>query len=535
MTVTYTQNTPDWCDQCTMPRADCGHTDPNSPGEQHRGQARFAYRVADRYQTRLMFVRGLGWHVWDGTRWAADEKDTATTAVLDVLRDALGESLDDRELRADVRKCETANGIAGVLSIASALPALRAGTDELDADPYLFNCANGTLDLRTRELRPHDPADRITRVCRGAYDPDADSTAWTGFLSAILPDVAERDYLQRVIGQSVFGEVREHLFPVLTGTGANGKGTAYGAVTHAMGDYAIVIDPSLLMTRERGAGGPEMMQLFGARLVIGSETEEGKQLDAAMMKRLTGGDQITARNLYQPPVTWEPSHQLVYVTNHKPKVKGNDPAVWRRVRVVPFDVVVPEDQRDPELPERLKLAADAVLTWAVAGWFAYEDQGGMGEPDAVLRATDAYQTESDAVKRFTLEHCLTGPHFHARSRDLHTAWTRWAESDGADRLNEKDFGAELDRLGFPGRRRKQGIVREGIGLPADDDENGGVYGDVGVFQTSSRGTHRESSQTPYTSLHPQTEPQASTSNADSATPDTCPECNRPDCAGDCAT
>ena len=470
--VRYTQDTPDWCDPCAVPRADCGHTyiDREGPGEQHRGQARMAYRLASACKSKLMFVRGLGWHTWDGTRWAVDEKDTATTAVLDVLRAALAESLGDADLRTDVRKCESAKGIAGVLSIAAALPELRASTDELDADPYLLNCANGTLDLRTRELRPHNPADRITRVCRGAYDPNADPAMWETFLETILPDPAEREYLQRVIGQSVFGAVREHLFPVLTGTGANGKGTAYGAIAHAMGDYATIIDPAMLMTRERGAGGPEMMQLFGARLVIGSETEEGKQLDAALMKRLTGGDQITARNLYQPPVTWEPSHQLIYVTNHLPRVKGNDPAVWRRVRVIPFDVVVPEQERDPELPERLTLAADAVLTWAVSGWFDYEDQGGMGEPDAVQRATSGYQADSDPVLRFTRDHCLTGAGLSAFARDLFLAWTRWAEADGAERMSEKAFGEELDRLGYEGVKTRTGKVRKGIGLPA---ENGG--------------------------------------------------------------
>jgi putative DNA primase/helicase len=442
-----------------------------SPGEQHRGQARIAYRLADTYSDRLMFVRGMGWHIWDGSRWAADEKDQATTYVLDVLRVALADSLHDTELRADVRKCETANGIAGVLSIASALPSLRAATAELDADPYLLNVANGTLDLRTRTLRANDPRDRITRVCRGAYQPAVKPGEWHQFLATILPDVAERDYLQRVIGQAVFGAVREHLFPVLTGTGANGKGTAYGAIVHAMGDYAAVIDPQILMESERGTGGPELMQLFGARLVVGSETNEGKQLDAALMKRLSGGDQITARNLYQPPITWDPSHQLLYVTNHLPKVKGNDPAVWRRVKVIPFDVVVPDEQRDAALPDRLQLEADAILTWAVAGWFAYEDQGGMGEPDAVLRATDGYQTDSDPVKRFTQDYCVTGPHVYARTRELFDAWTRWVEADGAKRITEKVFGEELDRLGFEGRKTNKGKVRSGIGLPSDGEDS----------------------------------------------------------------
>ena len=439
------------------------------PGEKHRGQLRIAHRVAEAYAGRLMYVSGLGWHHWDGRRWAPDETAAAELAVHDVLRSALAESHDgDRNLRDDVRRCESAAGIRGVLDIAATLPGIRVPVSELDADPYLLNVDNGTLDLRSRRLRPHDPADRLTRVCRGAFAPEADAGEWAEFLATILPNAAERGYLQRVIGQAVFGAVREHLFPVLTGTGANGKGTAYTAIAHALGDYAAVIDPDLLMTSTRGPGGPEMMQLFGARLVIGSETEEGKPLDAALMKRLTGGDPITARHLYQAPVTWEPSHQFVFVTNHLPKVKGNDPAVWRRVSVIPFNVVIPPEHRDPALPERLRAAADAVVTWAVRGWWDYEDNG-MGEPEAVKAATDAYAVQSDAVRRFIADACVIAPGASARTRELHTAWTAWAATDGAEPLAEKKFGAELDRLGYPTTRTRAGSVRQGIGLLADDD------------------------------------------------------------------
>lgn len=442
-------------------------------GEKHRGQARMAYRLAAANRSNLMYVRGIGWHVWDGQRWAEDDKDRAKNAVLETLRRALADSIDDKELRNDVRKCESSAGISGVLDIASALPALRASIAELDSDPYLLNCSNGTLDLRTRELRPHSPADRITRVTRGAYNMRCDRQHWNTFLGSVLPDQDEREYLQRVIGQSVYGAVREHLFPVLTGTGQNGKGTAYGAITNAMGDYATIINPDILMASERGGGGPEMMTLLGARLVIGSETEEGRQLDAATMKRLTGGDELTARRLYQEPVKWSPTHQLVYVTNHLPKVKGNDPAVWRRVRVVPFDIVVPDSQRDPELPEKLKHSADAILTWAVEGWYAYEDLGGMHEPASVVNATDAYQTESDALKRFIQDECVTGPHVHVAARELFHAWTAWAAKEGADSMNERTFGKALDGVGYESRRTKTGMVRSGIALRVEEPENEG--------------------------------------------------------------
>lgn len=435
------------------------------PGEQHRGQLRMAYRLAEAYGDRLMHVHGLGWHAWDGTRWAPDEMAAAERAVHDVLRSALAESHDgDRNLRDDVRRCESAAGIRGVLEIAETLAGIRVPVAELDADPYLLNVANGTLDLRSRELRDHDPADRLTRVCRGAWEPDGDGGPWATFLANILPKDDVRDYLRRVLGQAVFGGVKEHLFPVLTGTGANGKGTAYTAIAYALGDYAAVIDPDMLMSTQRGPGGPEMMQLRGARLAIGSETEEGRPLDAALMKRLTGGDPITARGLYKDPITWEPSHQFVFATNHLPKVKGNDPALWRRIRVIPFDVVIPDADRDASLPEALREAADSVVTWAVRGWFDYVDAGGMREPAAVLAATDAYAVQSDAVRRFIADECVTTASASARSSDLHAAWTRWAALDGAEALTLKAFGAELDRLGHPARRTNVGMIRQGIGL-----------------------------------------------------------------------
>ena len=442
-------------------------------GEHHSGQVRMAYRLAASHVDRLLYVHGIGWHHFDGTRWTEDDSGHAGRAVLEVLSAALAESIADKQLRADVARCESEGGILGVLGVASRLVEFAATVRDLDADPYLLNCSNGTLDLRTRQVRPHDPRDRLTKVARGAYDPGTDCTEWERFLGRVLPDAEERAYLQRVIGQSVYGRVREHLFPVLIGTGANGKGTAYGAMTNALGDYATVINPELLMTRERGGiGGPEMMTLLGARLVIGSETEEGRKLDEATMKRLTGGDELTARRLYSPPVSWQPSHQIVYVTNALPTVKGNDPAVWRRVRVVPFDVVVPAEERDPTLPERLALHADAVLSWIVAGHFDYEDNGGMREPASVLHATGAYQADSDAVARFIADACETSPYVHATTREVFTAWTRWAASEGAETVSERKFSGELTRLGFEARKTNRGKVWAGL-KPADEHPDSG--------------------------------------------------------------
>ena len=304
------------------------------PARVHSGQARFAYRLAASRAGRLLYVHGIGWHVWGGRRWALDDRGEATRAVLDELRSALAESLTDKDLRGEVRRCETAAGVAGVLELASALEPFAVTIADLDADPYLLNVANGTLDLRTLTLRGHDPADRLTKVTRAAWHPDVRSGEWEAFLARVLPDADVRGYLQRLAGLALLGKVTEHIFTIATGTGANGKGTAYNAILYALGDYGHVAESDLFMAAKSSpnAATPAQFGLRGRRLVVVSETERDHRLAMALMKNLTGGDPITARPLYGAPVTFAPSHTALMVSNFLPRVAGDDPAAWRRIR-----------------------------------------------------------------------------------------------------------------------------------------------------------------------------------------------------------
>lgn len=444
-----------------------------TPADLHRGQARIAYRLADRTRDELLHVAGIGWHRWDGSRWVYDDRGKATRAVLKELRRALADSLTDAELRADVRKCESASGVAGVLALAGALEPLSASVADLDADPYLLNVANGTLDMRTMELRPHNAADRITKVCRGAYDPGAASTAWEAFLARVLPDDDVRAFVKRVIGVSLLGAVREHVLAILTGTGANGKGTFYKAVCSSLGDYATTAEPDLFMHRD-GAHPTGEMDLLGRRLVVVSESEKDRRLAEATMKRLTGGDTIRARRMRQDFVEFTPSHTPLLITNHLPRVSGDDPAIWRRLRVVPFDVVIPEAEQDRDLDARLQLESDAILSWAVAGWRDYVDRG-LAEPPGVIHATDKYHRDSDAVARFISEACLTGgPQHQATAGQLFDAWQRWREVDGAESLSLKAFGLALTAKGYPpepavnGKRWRRGIALHTLAAGGED-------------------------------------------------------------------
>lgn len=475
VSATFDNNTATWCDKHANVRTACGCLYAAPEESQHHGQARMAYRLAAAYSGRLLHVHGLGWHTWDGTRWTLDERGAAKRAVLDVLRAALAESLTDKELRSDVTKCESAAGVAGVLDLAAALEPFSAAVADMDADPHLLNVANGTLDLRTLELRPHDPADRLTMVTRAAWQPDTPAGEWETFLQRVLPDPEVRGYFQRLAGLALLGRVEEHIFTIATGTGANGKGTSYNALLHALGDYGHAAESDLFMAAKfsnaEGAS-PAKFALRGKRLVVVSETERDHKLAVALMKNLTGGDPITARPLYGKPVTFPPSHTSLMVTNYLPKVAGDDQAAWRRIRVIPFDVVIPEADRDGRLGQRLELQADAILRWAVDGWREYQ-QRGMDAPAAVKAATGDYLKASDAMARFIEECCLIGPHYFVSLADLFERWGKWAADDGAEPVSKRAFTTALDRLGYPTSKGtgNRTVVRK-LGLQAEDDTEG---------------------------------------------------------------
>lgn len=432
----------------------------------HSGQVRMAYRLAQQFCDRMLFVHSIGWHYWDGRRWAFDDRGAAKRAVIEVLRAALAESLDDKQLRTDVRRCESAAGVTGVLDIASALKPFAATVRNLDADPYLLNVANGTLDLRTMRLAPHSPADRLTKVTRAAYTDSPQSGDWHTFISTVLPAEDVRSYVQRHIGVALHGNVIEHVLSIWTGTGANGKTTATGGLQWALGDYASTAEPNLLLHRSGGHPTGEM-DLMGRRLVFVAETDEGRQFAESKMKRLTGGDTIRARRMRQDFVEFTPSHTPILVTNHLPAVSGDDPAIWRRIRVVPFEVVISPEERDPELPERLQLAADEILAWAIDGWRAYQTHG-LAESEAVLKATHEYQSDSDAVGRFIEEECVTSsPALKASTSQLFEAWHSWRGREGVPEMSRKAFGQALDRHGYPvTNKARDGRWREGIGVKA---------------------------------------------------------------------
>ncbi|MEV7011970.1 phage/plasmid primase, P4 family [Streptosporangium sp. NPDC051022] len=440
----------------------------------HRGQLRMAERFVAEHAQHLRFVHGIGWHRWDGSRWQADEDRADMRAAVQTVKAALravpllhGPERDD--LYKDVRRSESAAGLEGLLKIASALEPISTPSSALDADPYLFNTPTTTIDLRDGTVRPNDRADLITKVSGGAITGRTDPE-WEAFIARILPDDDVRAFVRRVFGYAMLGKVTEHVMPIFTGTGANGKGTLRDAVMAAFGDYAIEVDPAILMESKHERHGAFKMRLRGARLVFCSETDKGRRFAEATMKRLVGGDPIEANLMHKNPITFDPSHTLVMLTNHLPAVSGDDPAVWRRLLVVPFDVVIGERERDSGLPARLKAAAPAVISWVHQGWLDYQDKG-LAPPQAVRVRTQEYQRASDVLGRFLAERTLATASATVGARVLFAAWTSWCQHSGEEPGTEVAFADSMAKRGWSRKRTGAGQAYQGIMLAPGEGES----------------------------------------------------------------
>ncbi|WP_329099617.1 DNA primase family protein [Streptomyces sp. NBC_01439] len=441
--------------------------------ERHRGHLRMAERFVTEHSDHLRHVHGIGWHCWDGARWSVDEQRADVEAAVTTIKSALGEldRLDGEERAAlfkDVRRSESATGIDGMVRIASALPPISTASKALDADPHLFNTPAGTVNLHTGTVHANNRADLLTKVAGGQLAAEH-NPEWQGFLARILPDEEVRTFVQRLFGYAMLGKVTEHVMPIFTGTGANGKGTLRDALMSAFGDYAIEVDPSILMESKHERHGAFKMRLRGARLAFCSETDKGRRFAEATMKRLVGGDPIEANLMHKNPITFDPSHTLVMLTNFLPQVSGDDPAIWRRILIVPFDVTIPEADRDPGLPDRLKNAAPAVLAWAYEGWRDYQRQG-LNPPEAVRVRTAAYQAASDVLARFLDERALTSRHAVVKARDLFTAWSRWCGENGEQPGSEAAFAESMTKRGHGKTRRSTGQFYLGLMLAGTDDD-----------------------------------------------------------------
>jgi putative DNA primase/helicase len=409
------------------------------------------------------------WLVWDGTRWRADDTAEAVRRAKQTVRSiyreaAEAEDEDERKALGGWAKQSEADGrIRAMLSVAASEPGVPVLPGELDADPWAFNVANGTLDLRTGQLRPHGRADLLTKLAPAPYDPAADAPRWQRFLDRIMDGQAELvAYLQRAVGYSLTGSTGEECLFIPYGSGRNGKSRFIGATQHILGDYGQQMPSSTLLSKPGGADGipNDVARLKGVRFAAAVETEQGRRLDEELVKRLTGGDKLTARFLRAEFFEFTAECKLWVATNHKPTVSGTDEGIWSRMRLVPFTVTIPPAERDKGLADKLAAEAPGILAWAVAGCLAWQ-QRGLHEPAAVLDATADYRAEQDTLGEFIQQCCQTGRNCYAHAGELLAAYQDFS---GDRRISQRLFGMKLRERGYDSTRMGHSNRHAWIGL-----------------------------------------------------------------------
>ncbi|MHB8430209.1 MAG: phage/plasmid primase, P4 family [Acidimicrobiales bacterium] len=418
-----------------------------------------ADRFVDRFGSEVRYdCTREGWLVWDTHRWGLDETGQAyrqAERVVDAIHTEAAQQ-DGTDLGKELlrwwRSSSTDRRIKAVLEVSSHREGVPVVARDLDRDPWIITCLNGTLDLRTGEIREPRQSDLITTLCPVEYRPEATCPKWETFLlEAMAGDKELVGFLQRAVGYSLTGSTREQVFFLLYGTGNNGKSTFLNRLRGVFGDNSQNLESKSFLSQKSDRVRQDLANLRGARLVTTSEIEDGDQLDEDLVKRLTGGDPITARWLFARRETeFTPTLKLWMAVNHKPRIWGQDEGIWRRVRMIPWLVTVPPDRVDKEFGARLDAEREGIFAWMVRGALEYQKHG-LIAPQSVTDATKEYREESDIlfdfVKECTEKSKVGGPSLPVG--DLYRAYCGWSRDAGDRRpLSAKGLGMRLRERGW---------------------------------------------------------------------------------------
>jgi putative DNA primase/helicase len=354
---------------------------------------------------------------------------------------------------------ESAEGMGGVIKVATGEQAFRVKTAQLDQHPLWLNVQNGVLDLETGKLIPQRIEHLITKVANTHYNPKATCPRWMAFLEQIIPDKEVRAFLQRSIGYSLCDDVSERCFWIYYGTGCNGKSTFISTIRRLLGDYAETAAASVLMVKPHGDDKRnDVAVLRGARFVACSESDEGQRVAEALIKQLAGGeDRLKVRLMYAEFFEFAPTFKIHLATNHRPQITGTDAAIWDRVRLVPFDVRIPEEDIDRGLSAALAQELPGILNWALEGYRAWR-LGGLQTPKIVRAATEEYRQEMDVLGNWIGESCDVDVNLQAGATDLYESYKSWAMNHGHYVMSAKSLSMKLAERGFKKHKDGDGYI-----------------------------------------------------------------------------
>jgi putative DNA primase/helicase len=397
------------------------------------------------------------WLIWDGRRWAPDEKLTTFSLVRELAYEKAREAK-----HQDAKGIASAGTIAAIERLARSDRRIAVAANEWDADPWMLNTPGGTVDLRTGQIREHNPDNKLTKITGVTPDPSCKIPLWKSFLDTVTNGNAELvSYLQRVAGYSLTGSTREHALFFLYGTGTNGKSTFINAITACAGEYHCVAPIETFTASNNERHPTELAGLRGARLVTAIETEEGRRWAEAKIKQLTGGEPITARFMRQDFFSYLPQFKLIIAGNHKPGLRSVDEAIRRRFNLVPFTVFIPREKRDKNLGEKLQAELPGILAWMIDGCTAWQKDG-LNPPQVVTDATNAYLEQEDATSAWLEECCELKPNNSATLQELFSSWSAWATKNGEYTGTTKKLASTLETKGLQRYRKAAARGFDGV-------------------------------------------------------------------------
>lgn len=476
---------------------DFGPTDYDDPGrytQRLTGLGNAEYFMARHGQDLRYCHPWKKWFVWTGAHWQKDDtaeiQRRAQESVRAMYADAakIADERKRRGLASHALNCEGERELNEMIRLGSTQLGVPILPADMDRDPWILPARNGTIDLRTGQLREHRREDFCTRSLGLVYKHEAKCPRWEQFLVEILAGDAELvAFLWRAIGYSLTGLTIEQVLFFAHGGGSNGKTTLLLVLRWLLGEYAAQCAPDLLLAKKGEVHPTEQAALFGKRLAICTEIEKGRRLAEVTVKQLTGSDAITARRMKEDFWTFEPTHKFWIGANDKPIISGTDHAIWRRLHLIPFDVKFGDDRKDPELPERLRAELPGILAWAVRGCLEWQ-RVGLQPPARVLAATETYRSESDCLGQWIAGSLVQDRRHETPAKTLYEHYQAWSEGMGDRPMSQRAFGLALSERGY--ERVKRGVFRyRGVRLRSPDDQD--ELDDADLIQVSGRNTRAE--------------------------------------------
>lgn len=421
-----------------------------------------AERFTKQYSNLLKYnYRQRKWFIYDDKRWALDDSGEANRIAMKAVQQFAHAAIDNHNAKT-VGKLLDAKSIDNMLRLAQSLTILEP--DSLDAEPMLLACNNTALNLETGESIAFEPTLKISKLGGANYIADAECPKWHEFLSQIMANNQNLiGFLKRAVGYSLTGRTDEQCLFMMVGTGANGKSTFMNTISKLLGDYARQTPIDTLMVQRAGAATNDLARLDKCRLVIASEGEQSQKLAEAKIKAITGGDTIAARFLHQEYFEFKPQFKLWIATNEKPTITGTDNGIWRRIYVIPFNVTIPENQRDGDLSNKLQSELSGILNWALQGCLEWQG-GGLKPPNEVQAATNEYRTDMDAVAQFIDDCCELESEGETASAKLYTCYIAWCQANGEKQLKKNAFGSQLKHKGLTSTKSGNTRLWRGISI-----------------------------------------------------------------------